>query len=347
MRRARRTLPLLVLAFACACLPAAAASGASERPIAKASPTFRAVPGELIVGFENHVSARGQRRALTKAVVLAKERFSRIDAALISVPRGELAETLARLRADPRVRYVERNYRIRAADHASPNDPSFHLQWGLDNFGQTIKGFPGTPDADIDVEEAWTVSHGSADVVVGILDTGLDLTHPDLAANVWINPGENCSGCRTDGLDNDGNGYVDDWRGWDFVNNDNNPNDDHGHGTHVAGIIGAVGNNCNGVSGVDWDVELMPLKFLNAAGSGTTADATANGADLTNNSWADAPFSQAMLDAINQADAAGSLFVAAAGNDSLDRDTYTDYPASYDAPNILVTAAGIAIAAPG
>ena len=346
MRRAHRTFPVLVFALACAGLPAATASVASERPAGQASPTFRAVPGELIVGFQDRVSARGQRRALTKALVSSKQRFGGIDAALVAVPREQLAETVAQLRADPRVRYVERNYRIRAADHASPNDPSFHQQWSLDNFGQTVNGAPGTPDVDIDAEEAWTASHGSADVVVGILDTGLDLTHPDLAANVWANSGENCAACRTDGLDNDGNGYVDDWRGWDFVSNDNNPNDDNGHGTHVASIIGAVGNNGVGVAGITWDVELMPLKFLNANGSGTTADAieallyaTANGADVTNNSWADAPFSQAMLDAINQADAAGSLFVAAAGNDGLDRDTYTDYPTAYDAPNIVVTAA--------
>ena len=102
-----------------------------------------------------------------------------------------------------------------------------------------MNGALGTPDADVDAEEAWNTSRGSANVVVGILDTGLDVTHPDLAANVWVNPGENCAGCRSDGLDNDGNGYVDDWRGWDFVNNDNNLNDDNGHGTHVAGIIGA------------------------------------------------------------------------------------------------------------
>ena len=346
MRRASRTIPLLVLAVACGLLPAAAVSTSAERPAGKASPRFRAVAGELVVGFEDRVSARGQRRALKQAVLSTKQRFGRIDAALVSVGGKSLAATMAQLRADPRVRYVERNYRVQAADHGSPNDPSFHLQWGLDNFGQAVKGFPGTADADIDAEEAWGTATGSGGIVVGILDTGLDLTHPDLAGNVWVNAGENCAGCRTDGVDNDGNGYVDDWRGWDFVNNDNNPNDDHGHGSHVAGIIGAVGNNGVGVAGVNWDVQLMPLKFLSATGSGTTADAieallyaTANGADLTNNSWAGAPFSQAMLDAINQADAANSLFVAAAGNDSLDRDTYADYPAAYDAPNIVVTAA--------
>jgi hypothetical protein len=345
MRRIRTTVAILLIG-ACAALPAA--GSAVDTPVAHAPPAKeRAVSGELIVGFEDGVSLRGKRRALARAAVAAKREFERIDAALVTVQANRPQETLARLEADPRIRYAEPNHRIQAADHGtSPNDPSFHQQWGLNNFGQTVNGSMGTADADVDAKEAWTVTPGSANVVVGILDTGLDVTHPDLAGNVWVNPGENCAGCRTDGLDNDANGYVDDWRGWDFVSSDNNPTDDNGHGSHVAGIIGAVGNNGVGVTGLNWDVELMPLKFLNAAGSGTTADAveallyaTANGADLTNNSWAAAPFSQAMLDAIAQADAAGSLFVAAAGNDGLDRDTYTDYPASYDAPNIVVTAA--------
>ena len=345
MRRIRTTVAILLLG-ALAASPAA--GSAVEAPAAqKPAAEPRTVAGELIVGFEDGVSGRKQRRALARADVAAKREFDRIDAALVSVRADRLEATLARLKADPRVRYAEPNYRVQAADHgASPNDPSFHQQWGLDNFGQAVNGSAGTADVDIDAEEAWAVTQGSADVVVGILDTGLDLTHPDLAGNVWVNPGEDCAGCRTDGVDNDANGYVDDWRGWDFVNGDNNPTDDNGHGTHIAGIIGAVGNNGVGVAGVNWDVGLMPLKFLDAAGSGTTADAveallyaTANGADLTNNSWADAPFSQAMLDAIEQADAAGALFVAAAGNDGLDRDSYTDYPAAYDAPNIVVTAA--------
>jgi subtilisin family serine protease len=136
------------------------------------------------------------------------------------------------------------------------------------------------------------------------------------------NSGEDCSGCRNDGVDNDGNGYVDDWRGWDFKNKDNNPFDDHGHGTHVAGTIGAVGNNGLGVTGLNWNVRLMALKFLGATGSGTTADAVkavlyagGNGASVTNNSWSGGAYSQALRDAIAQADAANSLFVAAAGND--------------------------------
>ena len=138
-------------------------------------------------------------------------------------------------------------------------------------------------------------------MTVAVIDTGVDWSHPDLSGQIWVNPGENCSGCRTDGIDNDHNGYVDDWRGWDFVDNDNNPMDDHGHGTHVAGTIGATGNNGVGVAGVNWNVRIMPVKFLNAQGSGSTADAISavlyaaqNGADVMNNSWAGGDYSQAL-----------------------------------------------------
>ncbi len=154
------------------------------------------------------------------------------------------------LRADPAVRYVEPNA-ILHADDVVPNDPGFSKQWALRNTGQIVGFSPGTPGADIHAAAAWDVTTGSTPVTVGVIDTGMDLTHADLAGNVWANPGENCPGCRTDGIDNDGNGYIDDWRGWNFVTNTNDPSDDNGHGTHVAGIIGAVGNNGKGASSVD------------------------------------------------------------------------------------------------
>ena len=216
----------------------------------------------------------------------------------------------------------------------------------MSNTGQFVNGWPGTPDADADVDAAWSVTTGDPGVVVAVIDTGVDQSHPDLAANTWVNPGEDCDGCRTDHVDNDGNGYVDDWRGWDFINGDNNPADDQGHGTHVAGTIGAVGNNGVGVVGVNWNVRLMGLKFLGSDGSGTTADAVsailyaaANGADVLNNSWAGGDFSQSLLEAIQFADARDSLFVAAAGNDGTDNDSAPTYPASYDVPNVLAVAA--------
>ena len=206
-------------------------------------------------------------------------------------------------------------------------------------------GLGGLADADIDALEAWQVSQGSSNVVVGVLDSGVDYTHPDLASQMWVNPGEDCAGCRSNGLDDDANGYVDDWRGWDFAGNDNDPMDDNGHGTHVAGTIGAR-QDSQGVVGVSWRVRLMPLKFIGANGEGTAADAVravlyaaANGAQITNNSYGGDGFSQAMLDAIQTSDAAGSLFVAAAGNDFSNNDEAPVYPADYDVPNVLTVAA--------
>src|ERR671935_175155 len=154
-------------------------------------------------------------------------------------PAAAVLAVIAALARDPRVRYAEPNVRFRIDQ--VPNDASFPQPWGLENPGQAVNLTTGTADADIDAPAAWNVTTGSPAVTVGVIDTGVDDGHPDLAANMWTNAGEDCAGCRNDGLDNDGNGYVDDWRGWDFVNNDNNPNDDNGHGSHVAGTIGAVG----------------------------------------------------------------------------------------------------------
>lgn len=219
-----------------------------------------------------------------------------------------------------------------------PNDSSFSQLYGLHNTGQT----GGTADADIDAPEAWEITTGSRAVRVGVIDTGIDYTHPDLAANMWTNPAE----IAGNGIDDDGNGYIDDVRGWDFVNNDANPMDDHYHGTHCAGTIGGVGNNGSGVAGVNWQVSLVGLKFLSASGSGTTSDAVeavayANGLglDFTSNSWGGGGYSQALYDAIAAANTAGHLFIAAAGNGSSNADISPHYPSSYDLPNIIAVAA--------
>ena len=313
------------------------------------------VPGEIIVGFEPTVSGAERDRVLARvgagdSGVRENRWLSKVAARLAEVDPPRVESVLARLEDDPRVRYAEPNYLVSA--DATPNDPSFSQLWGLHNTGQAVNGASGIADADIDAPEAWDVATGSSSVVVGIIDTGVDFSHPDLGGSqatsslMWRNPGESGGGRETNGADDDGNGYVDDWRGWDFVNNDNNPFDDHGHGTHVAGTIGALGNNATGVAGVNWNVRIMPLKFLDWFGSGTTADAVSavlyaksKGAHITNNSWGGGGFSQALYDAIAQADVAGSLFVAAAGNDGVNNDATPHYPSSYDLPNVVAVAA--------
>ncbi len=153
---------------------------------------------------------------------------------------------------DPDVEYAELNYIVHIS--AMPNDPSFSNLWGLHNTGQT----GGTADADIDAPEAWDLETGNRGVVVAVIDTGVDYNHEDLAANMWTNAGEtNCS----DGIDDDANGYIDDCLGWDFYNNDNDPYDDHSHGTHCSGTIAAVGDNGIGIAGVNWNLKIMPLKL--------------------------------------------------------------------------------------
>ncbi len=342
-RTRRNRIPLLlIVAVGALALGGTGSDAASIRAAKK--PSREAVPGELLIGFQSGVSAADEKQLLKMVGAVEKRRFKAIHGSLARLSPDALAAALEQLRQDPRVRYAEPNFVVHA--DAAPDDPFYNRLWGLDNTGQAISGFPGTPDADIDAPEAWATTTGSSAVTVAVIDTGIDWSHPDLSSQIWVNPGENCSGCRTDGVDNDGNGYVDDWRGWDFVNDDNNPMDDHGHGTHVAGTIGAASNNGIGITGINWSVGLMPVKFLNAQGSGSEAGAIAavlyaaqNGADVLNNSWAGGDYSQALADAITVADGHGSLFVAAAGNDGSDNDEVPTYPASYDLPNVLSVAA--------
>ena len=152
-----------------------------------------------------------------------------------------------------------------------PNDPSFGQLWAFKNTGQVVNGMKGSSGSDISMPAAWDLSTGSRNVVVAVIDTGVYYTHPDLVQNMWSNPGESCSA----GIDTDQNGFVADCRGWDFVDNDNDPMDFNGHGTHVAGIIGAAGNNLTGTVGVNWAVQIMPLRVLDSNGEGTVADVIA------------------------------------------------------------------------
>lgn len=187
--------------------------------------------------------------------------------------------------------------------------------------------------------EAWEVTHGSREVIVAVIDTGVDVSHPDLAGNIWINTRERDG---TPGVDNDGNGFVGDIYGWDFANDRANALDDNHHGTHVAGIIGARANG-TGTVGVAPKVRIMPVKFLTATGSGTTYNAiraieyaVANGANVISNSWGGGGYSQLLNDAIQKAVQKGILVVAAAGNEATNMNQTPGYPASY--PNVISVA---------
>lgn len=206
-------------------------------------------------------------------------------------------------------------------------DPMLQKVWSLEKVGSN---------------EAWRLSTGSSDVLVAAIDSGVDYNHEDLINNIWRNPGE----VPNDGIDNDGNGYVDDHVGWDFVHNDNRPWDDNGHGTHTAGTIGATGWNGVGLSGISQRASILPLKFLSATGEGTTEDAiraiqyaVASGARVLSNSWGGETYSRALEEAIAAAGRHDVLFVAAAGNDSADNDALPMYPAAYALPNVLAVAA--------
>ena len=336
--RDRRLLRILLIPSLAAVLGASSLAGSAD------SAPGTSGPRTVIVGFERNVTLAAQADALSDADVERLRRFPQIRSALVSVGAQSTAGAIRDLESDPRIAFAEPNFTVHA--DTIPNDPFLPQLWGLNNTGQTVNWTAGTPDADIDAPEAWSVSTGSPDVTVAVIDTGVDVSHPDLAPNIWVNPGEDCAGCRTNGVDDDGNGYVDDWRGWDFVNGDNDPTDDNGHGTHVAGTIAAAGNNGLGVAGVTWSSKIMPLKFLGADGSGTAADAIsailyarAMGVPILSNSWGGDEFSQAMLDAIEQTDARGELFVAAAGNDFTNTDATPNYPSGYDSPNVLAVGA--------
>ena len=243
-------------------------------------------------------------------------------------------QAVAAFEASPDVSFAHPDFDVQLL--ATPNDPSFSSLWGFHNTGQT----GGTADADIDAVEAWDIRTDASSVVVAVIDTGIDYTHPDLVDNMWVNPGE----IAGDGVDNDGNGYIDDIYGYDFINNDADPMDDHSHGTHVAGTIGAQGDNGVGVAGVAWDVQLMALKFLGASGGGSTSGAIAavnyaanNGADIANNSWGGGGFNSSLQNAINNFANNGGIFTAAAGNHGGNNDNGGFYPANYN--NVISVAA--------
>jgi len=301
---------------------------------AQTAPEYR--PGEVLVKFRKSASPAAVSAISTTLGADRVESFPRLGIERLRVGAGSVEDAVALLRSDPAVEFAEPNYLYHAS--AVPNDPGFPQLWGLLNTGQT----GGTPGDDIHAAQAWTTFTGSPGVLVGVIDTGADYTHPDLAANMFINAGE----IPGNGIDDDGNGYIDDVHGWDFANHDNDPMDDHYHGTHVSGTIGAVGNNGVGIVGVNWNVRILPIKFLDAGGSGSTDEAihaieyaTMMGVSVINASWGGGGFSESLRLAIAAAGEAGVVFVAAAGNSGLNTDIYPNYPSSYELDNIVAVAA--------
>lgn len=318
-----------------------------DRALLAAAPYM---PGEVIVKFKDGLAPSGRAAILSsvnadKSIELEDVSRKSNTAARIELFQGtdDVMTSIAALKNNPLVEYAEPNWIYSTS--AVPNDPLYTngSLWGMYGDASSPANQFGSQAA-----EAWNAGYiGSNDVYVGVIDEGIDFNHPDLDANGWVNPFD-----AVDGIDNDGNGYVDDTRGWDFAGNNNSiydgTNDDHG--THVTGTIAGEGGNGVGVVGVNWNVKYISAKFLGTTG-GTTANAiravdyitdlkTRHGLNIvaTNNSWGGGGFSQGLLDAINRAGAANILFVAAAGNNATNTDASASYPASYNSNNILSVA---------
>ncbi len=309
-----------------------------EGVIAPASPPYDFspgtgyTPGEVIVRFKPDKDlSREQRWAAHNSVhnrigSKLKHDFEDLglsDMQVVDLPAGmSVEDAVSSYKADPSVLYVQPNYIVQVA--AVPNDSNFSELWGM---------------VKIRAPAAWDIITGSKDIVVAVVDTGVNFRHQDLSENIWNNTDE----IPDNGIDDDHNGFTDDIRGWDFAYGDNNPRDDYGHGTHCAGTIGAVGNNSQGVAGVNWNVTIMPVKFMDSTGQGSTEDAIQaiqyaadNGADILSCSWGASGKDQALDDAIVQS---RTLVVCAAGNEGVNSDISPFYPASGNATNIISVAA--------
>lgn len=347
------------------------AVSAQAADLNKTSQGAEVVPGEVLVKFKT-----GKRSHW-----LQSKNASVFESDVINVSFGEfstlkfsnkqsLESVIEKLNQDPSVEYAEPNYIYRAIgnDHSlesvlepraayreyfsanTPNDPKFGDLWGLVNTGDNEPAGgrgnsspSGSAGADVNALAAWDITKGSKSVKIAVIDTGVDYNHPDLRNNMWVNEAE-LNG--QPGVDDDGNGYVDDIHGYDFANNDGDPMDGNGHGTHCSGTIAAEHDNGIGIAGVMAHAQIVAVKFLTDAGSGTTADAikavdyaTTLNVDLMSNSWGGGGASQALQEAIERARDAGIVFTAAAGNSATNNNSRPHYPSNYDVENVISVAA--------
>lgn len=284
---------------------------------------------EILVKFKPKASEEKKRSLHKKHGSQKLKEFPDLRLHLLKLKKGMgVEEGIKQYKADGEVEYAEPNYLLEV--QTTPNDPEFGDLWGM---------------SKINTAAAWDVTTGNDSVVVAVIDTGIDYTHPDLQGNLWVNSRE----IPGNGIDDDGNGYIDDVHGINGITGSGDPMDDHGHGTHVAGTIGAVGNNGVGVAGVNWSVKMIACKFLGASGSGYISDAITclqylkglkdSGVNLlaTSNSWGGGGYSQALSDAIDAQ--REILFIAAAGNSNQNCDVAPSYPSGYDLPNVISVAA--------
>lgn len=328
---------------------------------------------ELLVKFKSGVSDDAIEAITARFHDRVEDRIENADGveAIDDLDNADPATLVAEYSKLPEVEYAEPNYEIKLDENEGPlvpvlpHDPQFEDQWALSNSGQ--RG--GKKGADISAPLAWAKTTGSEDVVVAVLDTGVDYNHEDLSSNMWTRP-DSLAPYHDREL-----GTIDDLNGFNAIDNDSDPMDDNGHGTHCAGIIGAEGENDLGIAGVNWKVRIMPLKFMNAGGSGTTKDAieaisyaidrkkAGVNVRIISASWGSTQRSRALEAVIRKAYENDILFVAAAGNASTDNDRLPHYPSSYNVPNVISVAAldrndqlasfsnfgakSVAIAAPG
>lgn len=330
------------------------------------------VKGEVLVKLRpGKLNSFLNQKSLYGAMIKEKVNTLSGDLVLLKVNKSRsLSNLIEKINQNPSVEYAEPNYIYRAIENVSnvtsllqnmqmdrdystamtPNDPRYGKLWGLHNTGNNEPAGSsgnsspsGVEGADVNAEAAWSMNKGSARVKIAVIDTGVDYNHEDLRNNMWINQAE-ANG--EPGVDDDGNGYIDDIHGYDFANNDGDPMDGNGHGTHCSGTIAAEHNNGIGVAGVMSEASIVAVKFLSDQGSGTTLDAikavdyaTKVNVDIMSNSWGGGGASQALEDSIRRAKDAGIVFTAAAGNSASDNNSRPHYPSNYDVENVISVAA--------